>query len=66
MVSFYSLFGAIQSAVVAFIAENNPNAWKLNPDIELVAIAYSVSIQNLLLIQEKSNAAQVLTFCNIV
>ncbi|KAK8709068.1 hypothetical protein V6N13_060099 [Hibiscus sabdariffa] len=28
--------------IVALIAERNPNAWKLSPDIELVSVVYSV------------------------
>ncbi|XVE54929.1 hypothetical protein DITRI_Ditri03aG0121000 [Diplodiscus trichospermus] len=43
LVSFYCLFGTFQCALVALIAERNPNAWKLSPNIELVAVVYSVS-----------------------
>ncbi|XP_039067970.1 WAT1-related protein At5g40240-like isoform X2 [Hibiscus syriacus] len=41
MVSFYCLFGTIQCALVALVAERNPNAWKLSPDIELISVVYS-------------------------
>ncbi|XVF09243.1 hypothetical protein REPUB_Repub07fG0075300 [Reevesia pubescens] len=41
LVSFYCLFGTIQCALVALIAERNPNAWKLSPDIELISVVYS-------------------------
>ncbi|KAL3512907.1 hypothetical protein ACH5RR_025624 [Cinchona calisaya] len=42
VVAFYCLFGSIQCAAVSLIAErNNPNAWKLRPDIELVTVIYS-------------------------
>ncbi|XWS37380.1 hypothetical protein CRYUN_Cryun19dG0038000 [Craigia yunnanensis] len=41
LVSFYCLFGTIQCALVALIAERNPNAWKLMPDIELISVVYS-------------------------
>ena len=43
LVSFYCLFGTIQCALVALIAERNPNAWKLSLDIELISVVYSVS-----------------------
>uniref|UniRef100_A0A2N9IVJ7 WAT1-related protein n=1 Tax=Fagus sylvatica TaxID=28930 RepID=A0A2N9IVJ7_FAGSY len=32
----------IQSATVSLVAEKDPNAWRLRPDIELIAIGYSV------------------------
>ncbi|GMI96393.1 Usually multiple acids move in and out Transporters 40 [Hibiscus trionum] len=41
LVSFYCLFGTIQCALVALIAERNPNAWELSPDIELISVVYS-------------------------
>lgn len=34
----------VLSAIVAMVAERNVNAWKLIPDIELIAICYNVSI----------------------
>ncbi|KAL5747252.1 hypothetical protein ACOSP7_024252 [Xanthoceras sorbifolium] len=46
LVSFYSFFGAIQCAIVALIAERNPNAWKLRPDIELISVIYSAVFGN--------------------
>lgn len=36
-----NVFAAIQCIVVSLIAERDLNAWKLRPDIELVAILYS-------------------------
>uniref|UniRef100_A0A2N9G642 WAT1-related protein n=1 Tax=Fagus sylvatica TaxID=28930 RepID=A0A2N9G642_FAGSY len=41
IVSFYCFFGTVQCAMVSLIAERDPNAWKLRPDIELVSIVYS-------------------------
>ncbi|KAL6997202.1 hypothetical protein U1Q18_007324 [Sarracenia purpurea var. burkii] len=42
IVAFYCLFGTVQCAALSLIAErNNPNAWKLKPDIELISIIYS-------------------------
>ncbi|CAL5441222.1 unnamed protein product [Camellia sinensis] len=42
IVAFYCLFGTIQCAVLTLFAErNNPNAWKLSPDIELISVIYS-------------------------
>ncbi|XVF54160.1 hypothetical protein PTKIN_Ptkin05aG0158600 [Pterospermum kingtungense] len=41
LITFYCLFGTIQCALVALIAERNPNAWKLSPDIELISVVYS-------------------------
>uniref|UniRef100_A0A7N0SWE5 EamA domain-containing protein n=2 Tax=Kalanchoe fedtschenkoi TaxID=63787 RepID=A0A7N0SWE5_KALFE len=46
VVFFYCLFGAIQCLVVSLIAEREPNAWKLRPDIELGAIVYSAVCGN--------------------
>nr|GME00881.1 WAT1-related protein At3g28050-like isoform X1 [Ipomoea batatas] len=34
----------ILSTLVAMVAERNVNAWKLRPDMELIAICYNVSI----------------------
>ncbi|KAJ0096080.1 hypothetical protein Patl1_16197 [Pistacia atlantica] len=43
MVTFLSCtFVTFQSAIFALIVKRNPNAWKLKPDVELMAIAYSV------------------------
>lgn len=44
VVSFLCLFGTIQSSIVSLIAEPNPNAWKLKPDIELISIIYSAVV----------------------
>ncbi|KAF8399293.1 hypothetical protein HHK36_015158 [Tetracentron sinense] len=41
IVFFYSLFVAIQSAIVTLIAETNPSAWRVRSDMELFAIVYS-------------------------
>ncbi|KAK6920744.1 EamA domain [Dillenia turbinata] len=41
LVAFCCIFGTLQSAVIALIAERNLNAWILRPDIELVSILYS-------------------------
>ncbi|RVX18387.1 WAT1-related protein [Vitis vinifera] len=42
VISFVTLFGAIQSITVSLIAVRDSNAWKLRPDIELISIIYSV------------------------
>lgn len=49
IVSFYCFFGTIQCTVVSLIAERDPNAWKLRPDIELVSIVYSVSTHTIVI-----------------
>lgn len=36
-----SIFVTILSSAVSLVAEKNPNAWRLRPDIELMAIGYS-------------------------
>ncbi|KAJ7945900.1 WAT1-related protein [Quillaja saponaria] len=41
IVSFYCLFGTIQCTILSSILERDPNAWRLRPDIELIAILYS-------------------------
>ncbi|KAI4336109.1 hypothetical protein L6164_014678 [Bauhinia variegata] len=41
IVAFYCLFGTIQCAILSLIVVRDPNAWRLKPDIELVAIFYS-------------------------
>lgn len=42
VVTLHFLFGSIQCAVVALVAEgNNPNAWKLRPDVELFPVMYT-------------------------
>ncbi|GFZ17488.1 nodulin MtN21 /EamA-like transporter family protein [Actinidia rufa] len=42
IVAFYCLFGTVQCAAVTLIAEwNNPSAWKLGFDIELISVIYS-------------------------
>lgn len=48
MVSFIGcVFVLIPSAVVALIVERDVSAWKLRPDLELLTIAYAVSISKL-------------------
>ncbi|KAF6159881.1 hypothetical protein GIB67_032965 [Kingdonia uniflora] len=41
VVFFYCFFGTIQCALFSLIAERDPSAWRLKPDIELVSIVYS-------------------------
>ncbi|GFS32637.1 nodulin MtN21 /EamA-like transporter family protein [Actinidia rufa] len=42
IVAFYCLFGTVQCAAVSLVAErNNPNAWRLGFDIELISVIYS-------------------------
>ncbi|CAM8924045.1 unnamed protein product [Rhodiola kirilowii] len=41
VVLFTNLFGTLQCSVISLIAETDPNAWNLRPDIELGAILYS-------------------------
>ncbi|XAR50152.1 hypothetical protein NMG60_11004406 [Bertholletia excelsa] len=49
IVAFCCLFGAIQCSVATLIAErNNPDAWKLKPDIELFSVIYSAVIGGVL------------------
>ncbi|KAH9709087.1 WAT1-related protein [Citrus sinensis] len=47
-----SIFVTILSSAVSLVAEKNPNAWRLRPDIELMAIGYSaifaVSVRSVL------------------
>ncbi|KAG6398805.1 hypothetical protein SASPL_140276 [Salvia splendens] len=38
IISFYSLFGTMQSAVVALFFEKNPSAWRLDLNFELLVI----------------------------
>ena len=44
LITISSSFSVILSFIVAFIAEENPKAWILKLDMELVCIFYSVSI----------------------
>ncbi|XP_043723798.1 WAT1-related protein At5g40240-like [Telopea speciosissima] len=44
IVSFSSLFGSVQCALIALIFERNPTAWTLKPDLELLSIFYSAVI----------------------
>ncbi|OVA16285.1 Drug/metabolite transporter [Macleaya cordata] len=44
IVSFNSFFATIQCLVVSLMAERDPNAWKLTPDLELISIFYSAVI----------------------
>lgn len=37
-------FVVVLSAIIALVAERNPKAWTLRPDMELIAIVYSVSV----------------------
>ncbi|KAM7269332.1 hypothetical protein ACFE04_024829 [Oxalis oulophora] len=39
--SICSVFVSVLSALVSFFAETDPEAWKLKPDMELLAIIYS-------------------------
>lgn len=41
--ALYTLMGTIQSAIVAFVAERNLSAWKLELNMELLLIFLSVS-----------------------
>ncbi|KAF8399294.1 hypothetical protein HHK36_015159 [Tetracentron sinense] len=41
LVFFYNFFVAILSAIVSQIIKTNPSAWRVRPDIELIAIVYS-------------------------
>ncbi|MED6172936.1 hypothetical protein PIB30_054578 [Stylosanthes scabra] len=41
VVFLFTLFGTIIAAPVCFLAENNLSAWRLKPDITLVAVIYS-------------------------
>lgn len=41
LVFFFSFFVSIQCAVISAIVERNPQAWKLRPDMEMVAIGYN-------------------------
>lgn len=42
IVSFYSLFGTIQSALLAAFLERDPNAWRLDFNFELLVIVLTV------------------------
>lgn len=57
-------FVGIQSFVVAVIAERNPSAWRLRPDLELIAILYSVRVKLhiFLKIQTNLNLIQIICF----
>ncbi|XP_019053105.1 PREDICTED: WAT1-related protein At5g40240-like [Nelumbo nucifera] len=41
IVSFYCLFGTIQTAVISLIAERDPNGWSLELDVKLISVVYS-------------------------
>uniref|UniRef100_A0A7C8YKR3 WAT1-related protein n=2 Tax=Opuntia streptacantha TaxID=393608 RepID=A0A7C8YKR3_OPUST len=41
LVFFYSLFGTMLSAFSSIFLERNPNAWRLNHRIEIIAIIYA-------------------------
>ncbi|KAL0372402.1 UNVERIFIED_CONTAM: WAT1-related protein [Sesamum calycinum] len=42
IISFYSLFGTVQSALLAFFLERDPNAWRLHLNFELLIIILTV------------------------
>ena len=42
VVFIYNLFGTLISAPVSFLAEANLSAWRLNPDVTLASVVYSV------------------------
>lgn len=42
IVFFFCFFNTILCGSFFLIVERNPNAWKLNPDIELISVVYSV------------------------
>ncbi|KAJ0105854.1 hypothetical protein Patl1_17991 [Pistacia atlantica] len=46
LVTFYCFFGTIQCTIVSLIAERNPNAWKIRPDIELISVVYAAVFGN--------------------
>ncbi|KAH7515762.1 hypothetical protein FEM48_Zijuj10G0060600 [Ziziphus jujuba var. spinosa] len=48
LVSFYSLFGTIQSAMLCLFLERNPDAWKLKLDTELLLIGLSAVFAGLI------------------
>ncbi|KAF3431312.1 hypothetical protein FNV43_RR26043 [Rhamnella rubrinervis] len=48
VVSFYSLFGTIQSAILCFFLERNLDAWKLKLDTELLLIVLTAAFGGLL------------------
>ncbi|KAJ9135279.1 hypothetical protein P3X46_032484 [Hevea brasiliensis] len=41
IVFFFTFFITIQSAIFSLILERNPNAWRLNSTIEIIAIVYT-------------------------
>ncbi|KAH9776066.1 WAT1-related protein [Citrus sinensis] len=49
IVFFYILFGTIQCAIVALIAERNPDAWRIRPGIELITVMYTAIFGGLML-----------------
>ncbi|XP_031277168.1 WAT1-related protein At3g28050-like isoform X2 [Pistacia vera] len=46
LVTFYCFFGTVQCTIVSLIAERNPNAWKIRPDIELISVVYAAVFGN--------------------
>ncbi|KAK6133608.1 hypothetical protein DH2020_032638 [Rehmannia glutinosa] len=48
IVSFYSLFGTIQSAVLALFLERDPNAWRLELNFELLIIVLTAIFGSLI------------------
>ncbi|KAH9720104.1 WAT1-related protein [Citrus sinensis] len=49
IVFFYILFGTIQCAIVALIAERNPDAWRIRPGIELITVMHTAIFGGLML-----------------
>ncbi|XP_042022779.1 WAT1-related protein At1g70260-like [Salvia splendens] len=48
IISFYSLFGTMQSAVVALFFEKNPSAWRLDLNFELLVIVLTAIFSSLI------------------
>ncbi|XP_057810957.1 WAT1-related protein At1g70260-like [Salvia miltiorrhiza] len=48
IISFYSLFGTMQSAAVALFLERNPSAWRLDLNFELLVIVLTAIFSSLI------------------
>ncbi|XP_011087082.1 WAT1-related protein At1g70260-like [Sesamum indicum] len=48
IISFYSLFGTLQSAVVALFMERDPSAWALHLDFQLLVIVLTAIFSSLI------------------
>ncbi|KAK4399738.1 WAT1-related protein [Sesamum angolense] len=48
IISFYSLFGTVQSALLAFFLERDPNAWRLHLNFELLIIILTAIFSSLI------------------